>query len=1005
MKWVLSDGTEERNAKLDVKDIQKDMTYTAVFAKDRFMVTVIADPESGGTADVYGKGDDTSVRQTSVYVNTGGEVHLTAKANEADGYEFLYWTNTSGTVFYDADPVISGIGNDETFTAHFRGEIEITVEASPAGYGQVQFNENGYVTNSSTYYVKAGDTFSVSAKPLDNSSYRFQKWVLSDGTELTDAELIVSDIQKDMTYTAVFVNDKYTIHTVADPVTGGSADVYLKGAPRDKHQTSLAVNGGADVVILAKANEGYEFLYWTSSLGTKYYDSEVEIDGVENDETFTAHFGGTIELTIEPSPAGYGQVQFNTGGYVTNSTTYRVSPDEKFTLTAKPLDNSSYKFEKWVDKYGTTVSEDPEFTASIKEAQTYTAVFVNDKYTIHTVADPVTGGSADVYLKGAPRDKHQTSLAVNGGADVVILAKANEGYEFLYWTSSLGTKYYDSEVEIDGVENDETFTAHFGGTIELTIEPSPAGYGQVQFNTGGYVTNSTTYRVSPDEKFTLTAKPLDNSSYKFVKWVDSDGNEYRVSELKDFSVQKNTTFTAVFAEDNFTLKTIADPANGGTANIYEEGDDESIQQTVVQVKTGDPVKLIAKPADGYDFLYWTGSTGTRYNDAVTVIDDVGNDEVFTAHFYRRKIKVTIDGYPEGSALFKLNDNPYVSERTTYEVDGDSNITLTAEPTDATKYEFVAWEDNYGNQYAVNPLQITEVTKDIVYTAIFNPKDQEIGIVLRASPAEGGELSKILNADGSADISAKANPGFLFTGWSFNGEIITAEADYHISEIIDGSVYTAVFEKDPDYKPKSDIPYEKTPDISRKDSSLSYSFTREILTGKAKSLVMEAASRYANYTGVPNSYAAYSSTIANTSGNYAWVNDRSALLLADELVTTRKESISSWPVILDGAEEMAKQFTENKFGTRYQNEILAVKQVNAGAKFAESSHTFLMKNTGAKFKDNVYILYGSPNGFAHGSGIPGFDWVTCFVDEAGTLRFTIPSFHSSDYFIVVKTWPE
>ncbi|MBR3347172.1 MAG: hypothetical protein IKG37_08850, partial [Solobacterium sp.] len=283
--------------------------------------------------------------------------------------------------------------------------------------------------------------------------------------------------------------------------------------------------------------------------------------------------------------------------------------------------------------------------------------------------------------------------------------------------------------------------------------------------------------------------------------------------------------------------------------------------------------------------------------------------------------------------------------------------------------------------------------------------QETGIIVRSFPAEGGELTKILNGDGSADISAAANPGFIFVGWSYKGEIITESTNYHISEIIDGSVYTAVFATDPDYKPTSDIPYRKYPNITRKDSSPSYSVTRSSVTAKAKSIVEQGAARYRGYTGIPNQYSAYASVIANTSGKYAAVNDRSALMLADELVTTQKQTLDSYPSSLENAEDMAAQFTEGKFGKRYKYEILAIKQVNADAKFAESSHTFLMKNTGAEFKDNVYILYGSPNGFSRGSGIPGFDWVTCMVDEMGTLRFTIRSFHPSDYFIVVRTWPE
>ena len=71
----------------------------------------------------------------------------------------------------------------------------------------------------------------------------------------------------------------------------------------------------------------------------------------------------------------------------------------------------------------------------------------------------------------------------------------------------------------------------------------------------------------------------------------------------------------------------------------------------------------------------------------------------------------------------------------------------------------------------------------------------------------------------------------------------------------------------------------------------------------------------------------------------------------------------------------------------------------------SDHTYLLKNVGAEYKDNVYILYGSGALANTNSGIDGYNYVTCVVDDTGIVRFTIPSFVSGDKFIVVKVWPE
>ncbi|MBR2793278.1 MAG: InlB B-repeat-containing protein, partial [Solobacterium sp.] len=626
-----------KEASLSVK-VAGMVSFKAIFRKRIHTVNVASvTPAAGG------------------YVKTGlGNVEYNAQQTVEivpyEGYEFqnVNYTTMDGIKHSFDSPVftLDGIKEDIWLNLVFT-QTKFTVSAKPEPVkadGDTGFNKITLSSgDTSITTAEDGDaaeldlnsqaSVTLEAFPSLEDGYRFVQWVGTDGSVSTANPYTPSSVSKNVTYIAKFEKAKYKIRVAADPASYG--EVYV-GADESSLSalSEYEVKNGEDAFIRAEAKEGYRFLFWTNTAGTRLTSADLELLNIRNDETYTAHFAGDAEVTIEATPAGYGEVQMDQNGYVTTSTTYRASIGDSFTLSARPTDNTSYRFEKWVDKDGKTVSEVPEFTVEeLKGPETYTAVFVNDKYFIRTVADAANGGTTDVYRKDdVLRDYPQTSLAVNGGDDVVLIAKPNDGYEFLYWTSSTGTKYYEDTLEIDGVENDETFTAHFTGNIEVIVEPSPAGYGQVMFNRSGYVTASSAYHITEGESFTLSARPLDNSSYKFEKWIASDGSEYTDPDLTISDIDSDTTYTAVFVNDKYIIRSIADPVNGGRANVYRLSEPRTHEQTSVAVNGGDSVILIAEPEVGCEFRYWTSSTGAKYYDQELSILAVENDETFTAHF-------------------------------------------------------------------------------------------------------------------------------------------------------------------------------------------------------------------------------------------------------------------------------------------------------------------------------------------------------------------------------------
>ena len=194
--------------------VNLNMTLTAIFAAERYKITV--DAENG---TVTGAGE----------YDYGTEVTLTATANS--GYKFIRWsdneTSATRTVKVETDVNLTAI-----FVANNAVEYKVTLTA-----------ENGTVEGGGTYYE--GDI--VTIKATANENYKFVKW--SDGN--TDNPRTVT-VNGNVTYTAQFEPVTYTITIVAE-------NGKVEGL-----KTSYAYNDVAK--LTAVPNSHYHFVSWGDSV-------------------------------------------------------------------------------------------------------------------------------------------------------------------------------------------------------------------------------------------------------------------------------------------------------------------------------------------------------------------------------------------------------------------------------------------------------------------------------------------------------------------------------------------------------------------------------------------------------------------------------------------------------------------------------------------------------------------------------------------------------------------
>lgn len=620
--------------------------------------------------------------------------------------------------------VIYALNDDPTY-------YNISAVADPVDGGSVTMSPDGgsYVENT---------TVTLTATP--NAHYNFTQW--SDGVTTNPRTVTATGDVTDLTYTAQFAPQQYTITVNANPAEGGTV---IGGGTYNYH---------ASASLTATANPGYEFVDWSD--GNTSFSRNVTVTG---DATYTANFQlRSLTVTAVPDDPAHGTV--------TGSGPYTYGTDA--TVEAFPAED--YHFLQWSD--GAT--ENPH-TFTVTQNTTITAYFEMDEinnYTVHVVSANSTMGAVS------------GSGSFSEGYTTEISATANTGYHFTEWQDGV-----TENPRTITVTQDTTFTASFApntytitvlsadesmGTVDggdqydyattATISAEPAtGYRFVQWNDGNTqnprqvnVTGDATYTatferisftvtaLSNNEQFgtvtgsdtyfygetaTLTATAEDG--YHFVRW-----NDGTVDNPYIFEVYENKTVTALFEQDGaeITYYTVtvsaADPSMGNVdgGGVYEENATATIE---------------AVPAIGYEFVAWNDDV-TDNPRSFTVTSNME----FVATFQPRTFTVTVIADP--------TEGGEVAGGDTYQYGATATISATANPG----YDFAGWNDGIMD----NPRNIT-VNGDITYTASFTQQVYQITVTVGNAAYGTPSGSGTYTYGQTVTASVTENQGFRFVRWN------------------------------------------------------------------------------------------------------------------------------------------------------------------------------------------------------------------------------------------------
>ncbi len=355
-------------------------------------------------------------------------------------------------------------------------------------------------------------------------------------------------------------------------------------------------------------------------------------------------------------------------------------------LNATP--DYGYHFVKWSD--GNT---DNPRTFELTCDTTFTAQFVPNQYTLSLQCDGsqgiVEGAGVFDYL-----------------AQVQISATPAYGYHFSSWSDGNTANPCTYTVT-----KDVTLTANFApNTYSLNVSCNAEQ---------GSVTGRGSYSYLSNRSI----EAIPNYGYHFAQWNDGNTNNPRT-----FVLIKDTTFTAQFAPNQYTLSLQCD---GNQGTVEGAGLFDYLAQ----------VQISATPAYGYHFSSW--SDGNTANPRTVSITE---DKSYTATFAKNTYSITKIANNEQGSVSGPAQGEYLD-----------NISLTATPEYG--YRFAQWND--GN--TSNP-RTFELTRDTTFTAQFVPNQYTLSLQCddNQGSVEGAGVFDYLT---EVQISATPAYGYHFTFWS------------------------------------------------------------------------------------------------------------------------------------------------------------------------------------------------------------------------------------------------
>ena len=762
------------------------ITDLTIKVADRYNLAAISADTEKGSVTVTANGDTVA---NEVTVFEGTSVAFTAKAEP--GYVFSNWTTNdeNQTVLGTSATMAFTPTKDTNVVANFSlGSYTVRVRTGngQTNLGQVYIASAGEDTYGESYnmvsQVPAFTEVTVVAVDGDpNDSYNFLGWSLS-GTDVS--ELVSTDPEYTFALTATstlyahFVIDSFNVAVNYNETMG---TVTVNNRVVKNGSINLPLSDSSSIVMVATPAYGYEFAGWMDASST-LITAETGLDTMWNtvDElAFTTLF--------QPLPY-YVYVASNNPALGTATAT----PDNGYYLDTVVLTATvaaeHYHFARWSDN-----TVDNPYNFIMTQDTIMVAFFAIDTHSVTLTAREDMG---TVAINGENVD---VAWFDYGTENVAIEAIPNTGVAFTKWSDDV----IDNPRFIS-VEDDVQFAAEFDSIVYTIAVNVNSVEGTVYDGNEIEVISANGLYLD-----TLTFVAEANTGFKFLRWEDAAGNIYNTNPVSYVVTDAaEQSLTAIYGETGKINITVAPSIEQGYAEMSVSGQTHingepqnityiygDVDNSYNRFDSNTVVTLHAEAADHYHFLNWTldgeffsADADTMWTtnweldsaDAVASADFVAIFEIDT-HMVKAIAEngsITVGG--------EVFDSAYV----------DYGDILEFVPAANDHYHFVGWADE-----SEDTIRNVEVLDDITLEALFaidtHSITPAINIESAGSVVVDGQVADVtgafwFNYGDTAVLSAAANTGFHFTGWSTGAITESVEVPVYGNNTITANFDTNVY---------------------------------------------------------------------------------------------------------------------------------------------------------------------------------------------------------------------
>ncbi|MDR0523784.1 MAG: InlB B-repeat-containing protein [Candidatus Methanoplasma sp.] len=640
-----------------------DKSVTAEFATEAGASSLIGSVAGTGTGKIQfnqnQKWQDFP-ESGSLTVPAGSSLELRARADP--GSTFVWWSqDLSGPADRQA---LAMDAAEKRVTAEFYLKDDtstVAVTMAGNGFGSAMFLQNSVwqeFPESIALTVPRGSPLEVDA--IADADSTFLSWS-GGGLSATPSHQALSIGDPHIDVTATFTSDAvYTLYLTASE--GGSVE-YRDGASWAAFPAGgLLVQSGAQVDARAVASgEDRVFSLWTGDL--TFLEPEISVHVSNHDVTAQAQFlakASASKLTASTEGTGSGAVQLR------NGSDWRDMPAEGVWLADGYVASvrahaASGAFVWWT---GALSGPSAEETVPIGPDKGVTARFdlAGEIATIRALAIGTGEGKIRFNQNGAWQDfPASRELAVPKSASIELEAAPAQGSVFVWWTQDLSGPEAWQVLSMGG--SDRSVTAEFdleADVVSVKAEAAGDGEGRVQFNQNGVWQDfpaSGVLKMTVPKSYTLPVRAQAESGSAFLWWAGDLSGPAAAQGLNVGTEDKSVT--AEFAIESDTVGVEAEVIGNGTGEIrfHQNGAWQGFPASGrLTVPKGYALPLLAAPAQGSEFLWWTealsGQTARQDLDVGT------EDKSVTAEFELSSnvVKVTASTAGTGSGKVQFNQN-------------------------------------------------------------------------------------------------------------------------------------------------------------------------------------------------------------------------------------------------------------------------------------------------------------------------------------------------------------